>query len=35
MDEYIRDYLVKKDYKQLLEDYPEIQAKLKDEFLNR
>lgn len=34
MEEYIQDYLVKKGHGQLLEDYPNISAQLKDEFLN-
>ena len=34
MEEYIRDYLLKKGHKILLQDYPEIPNQLKAEFIN-
>lgn len=34
MEDYIRDYLVKKGFKQLLKDFPDLPMQLKQEFLN-
>lgn len=34
MEEYIHDYLLKKGHEQLLIDYPDLPARLKEEFLN-
>lgn len=34
MEDYIRDYLMKKGFKQLLKDFPDLPVQLKQEFLN-
>lgn len=34
MEDYIQDYLVKKGFKQLLKDFPDLPMQLKQEFLN-